>query len=76
MPMAEVALAWLLKRPMMASVIVGVRNPAQVHANVAAAERTLPKNMVRALDAATEPLKQKLGVNPDMWQSGEKSRYR
>jgi len=75
-PMAEAALAWVLGRPMVASVIVGVRNPAQVHANLAALERRLPASMVAALDAATEPLKQKLGDNPDMWQSGERSRYR
>lgn len=76
MTMAEAALAWVLARPMVASVIVGVRNPAQAHANIAAVERRLPKDMIRALDAATEPLKQKLGANPDMWQSSDKTRYR
>lgn len=76
MTMAEVALAWVLSRPMVASVIVGVRNPAQVRANIAALERRLPADMLRALDAASEPLKQQLGANPDMWQSGEATRYR
>lgn len=76
MPMSELALAWTLSRPMIASVIVGVRNPAQVQANVAAIERKLPRSVVNALQAATEPLKQKLGANPDMWQSADQSRYR
>lgn len=74
--MAQAALAWVLHQPNLASVIVGLRNPDQVRANVAAADVRLSPAVLRTLDAATEPLKQKLGTNPDMWQSGEKSRYR
>jgi aryl-alcohol dehydrogenase-like predicted oxidoreductase len=76
MKMSDVALAWVLHQKGIGSVIVGVRNPTQVQANVAAANLRLPRSMLAALDAATQPLKQKLGVNPDMWQSTENSRYR
>jgi aryl-alcohol dehydrogenase-like predicted oxidoreductase len=75
LPMDKVALAWVLHQPIIASVIVGVRNPQQARAN-AAADLKLSESMVSALNAATEPLKRKLGPNPDMWQSGEKARFR
>ena len=35
--MAEMALAWVLRRPELASAIVGASRPEQVHANAAAA---------------------------------------
>lgn len=76
LPMAHVALAWLMRRPGVASVIVGVRNPQQVMDNLAAASLHLSDSMMRALDEATEPLKQKMGTNPDMWMSAANSRYR
>jgi aryl-alcohol dehydrogenase-like predicted oxidoreductase len=76
LPMAQAAMAWLLHKQSVASVIVGVRNPQQVVANVSAASLRLSPDMVRALDQATEPLKRKLGPNPDMWQNTTNSRFR
>lgn len=76
LPMAQVALAWLLKQPGVATVIAGARNPAQIHANAAAAALDLPDDVVAALNAATEPLKVKLGPNADMWDVGDKQRTR
>jgi len=76
MPMADVALAWPLQQRIVSSVIVGVRNAEQVRANIKAASLQLPPSMIQALDEATRPLKEKLGPNADMWDSGEKSRYR
>ena len=73
-PPVEVALSWLLAKPGVASVLVGARNPAQMRANAAALDLDLPAEVVRRLDAATDPLKQAFGTNPDMWQST--SRYR
>ncbi len=76
LPMAQVALAWLLEQPGVATVIAGARNPAQIHANAAAAALKLPADVVAILTQATDPLKAALGPNPDMWQSDVNSRMR
>lgn len=76
LPMAKVALAWLLKQPGVATVIAGARNPAQIHANAETAALDLSDDIVAALNAATEPLKIKLGPNADMWDIGPNARTR
>jgi myo-inositol catabolism protein IolS len=76
LPMAQVALAWLLKQPGVATVIAGARNPAQIHANAEAAALKLPADVVSALTKATDPLKAALGSNPDMWQNDANTRMR
>ena len=76
LPMAKVALAWVLKQPGVATVIAGARNPAQIHANAEAAALDLSDDIVAALNAATEPLKVKFGTNADMWDVGDKQRTR
>ncbi len=73
-PMADLSLAWLLKQPGVASVLVGARNPEQLRENARAAELSLSEEVVQELSRITEPLKEAFGPNPDMWQ-GE-SRYR
>jgi aryl-alcohol dehydrogenase-like predicted oxidoreductase len=52
---ARVALAWLLQRPGISSVIVGGRTEDQFRDNVAAAELKLTKEEVRRLDAVSQP---------------------
>lgn len=74
--MGNVAMAWLLKRPSVASVLVGARAPRQLRENVKAAAVELPPDLVAALTAATEQLKEKVGRNPDMWEGQAKSRFR
>lgn len=76
LPMAQVALAWLLAQPGVATVIAGARNPAQIHANAKAVSLKLPADVLAALTEATAPLKAALGANPDMWQSAANSRMR
>ncbi len=76
MPMAQVALAWLLRQPAIATVIAGARSPEQIRANAQAAELVLSDDIVRALTEATEPLKARLGPNADMWESEANSRIR
>lgn len=76
LPMAEVTLAWLLAQPAVTSVLAGARHPGQIAENVKAAEVVLPADALAALSAATEPLKETFGTNPDMWQPKEKSRIR
>ena len=73
-PMAQVSLAWLLRQPGVASVIAGARRPDQIEQTALAADLELPSDAVARLAEATEPVKQVLGPNPDMWQS--ESRFR
>ena len=50
--MAEMALAWVLRRPELASAIVGASRPEQVHANAAAAGKELSADTLAAIDSA------------------------
>ena len=50
--MAELALAWVLRRPELASAIVGASRPEQVHANAAAAGIELTPDTLTAIDDA------------------------
>jgi 1-deoxyxylulose-5-phosphate synthase len=50
--MAQLALAWVLREPNVASAIVGASRPEQVHANAAAAGVTLSADTLAAIDAA------------------------
>ncbi|HYD99006.1 MAG TPA: aldo/keto reductase [Alphaproteobacteria bacterium] len=52
---AQAALAWLLARPTVCSVILGVRTAAQLEDNLKAAALRLTPEELAALDAASEP---------------------
>jgi len=75
-PMSAVALAWVLTRPAVCSVIAGARNAGQVAQNVRAAGLKLPRAAAERLERVSLRLKDALDADPDMWQSGEDSRYR
>ena len=72
--MSEVAIAWLLHQAGVTTVVAGARNPEQVRANVSASSLELPSDVLEALSEATDPLKQQLGPNADMWQSDSRIR--
>jgi myo-inositol catabolism protein IolS len=73
-PMAQVAIAWLLHQPGVASVIAGARHPDQISQTAAAADLELRPDVVAFLGTATDAVKKCVGPNPDMWQS--QSRFR
>jgi aryl-alcohol dehydrogenase-like predicted oxidoreductase len=50
--MAEMALAWVLRRPEIASAIVGASRPEQVHANAKASGIVLTPDTLEAIDEA------------------------
>jgi aryl-alcohol dehydrogenase-like predicted oxidoreductase len=52
--MAEMALAWVLRRDELASAIVGASRPEQVHANAAASEIELSADVLGAIDTALD----------------------
>jgi myo-inositol catabolism protein IolS len=73
-PMASVAVAWLLRRPGVTSVIAGARRPDQIKQTAQAADLALSPGIIGQLAGATDEVKRILGPNPDMWQS--ESRFR
>jgi aryl-alcohol dehydrogenase-like predicted oxidoreductase len=46
----RVALAWLLSRPTVSSIVIGARNVAQLQDNLAAADLTLSADQIAGLD--------------------------
>ncbi|MDD5303936.1 MAG: aldo/keto reductase family protein [Elusimicrobia bacterium] len=52
MSLAHLALAWVLRRPEVASAIVGASRPEQVAENAAASGKTLSSDLLSAIDAA------------------------
>jgi aryl-alcohol dehydrogenase-like predicted oxidoreductase len=52
MSLAELALAWVLRREEVAAAIVGASRPEQVHANAAASGKELSADLIAAIDAA------------------------
>ena len=67
--MAMVAVAWLLHRPGVTSVIAGARRPGQMEQTALAADLILSSEVVDQLAEITDEVKHALGPNPDMWQS-------
>jgi len=65
--MAQLALAWVLRLPNVASAIVGATRPEQVDENAAAAGNTLSDEMLAAIDSTlappinVQPKRQRLG---------------
>jgi aryl-alcohol dehydrogenase-like predicted oxidoreductase len=51
----QVALNWLLRKPTVASVIIGARNEKQLRDNLSAASFTLTEAQVKKLDDASAP---------------------
>lgn len=52
MTLPHLALAWVLRRPEVASAIIGASRPEQVKENAAASGKTLSPDLLRAIDAA------------------------
>jgi len=73
--MVTVSLAWAMQQPAVATVLVGGRKPEQVAQNALAVDLVLSEETIAQLNAVTEPVKQALGKNPDLFQGGENSRY-
>lgn len=75
-PLGDVALAWLAAQPGVTSVIAGIHGMEQVKRNVSGVELSLERSVLNEIESATNPLKDKLGRNPDMWKCGLEARIR
>ena len=70
----RLAIAWLMTKPGVSSVIAGCRNVKQLQDNAVSVETSLSSETVERLDEISEPLRQKMGNNLDIWQLGDNSR--
>jgi aryl-alcohol dehydrogenase-like predicted oxidoreductase len=55
MPMGQVAIAWVLARPAVSSVMLGARTLGQLDGNLAAADLALSQKEITLLDEASDP---------------------
>lgn len=72
--MPLLALAWLLHRTCVTTVIAGARRPEQICATVAAADARLSDDVMAAIADATRPLKVRIGDNADIWRANGRIR--
>jgi aryl-alcohol dehydrogenase-like predicted oxidoreductase len=73
-PMANVALAWVLRQPGITAVLAGARKPDQIINNARAADLELTDGVLKMLGDATETVKQKIGPNADPWRTASRIR--
>ncbi|MBU2867897.1 aldo/keto reductase [Pacificibacter marinus] len=70
MSMEELAIGWLKSRPAVGGVIVGTRNGEQSRGLKKLLDVELDTSVLERLTKASDPLKQALGSNIDMWGKG------
>ncbi len=72
--MIEVAFAFLKRNPAISSILVGVRDQSQLKMNLEAFKREVPKDVVDAATRLSEPLKEAMGDNADLWENQDGGR--
>ncbi|MDR1860994.1 MAG: aldo/keto reductase [Bacteroidales bacterium] len=71
---AELAIAWMLKKPFIAAALVGSRNIGQLKANIAACTLEISDHTESLIDRMSLPALAALGNNPDYYEHTSKSR--
>jgi aryl-alcohol dehydrogenase-like predicted oxidoreductase len=71
---AQLSIAWILKKPFMTSTLVGSRNINELEMNVKACSYTLPDEIEKQIDKISQPVLDILGNNPDYYEHSSKSR--
>jgi aryl-alcohol dehydrogenase-like predicted oxidoreductase len=74
--LSELALKWAVANRDVACSLVGSRSPSKLEANVRAVEHPLSAEMVRRLNAITDPLKERLGRSFDYYEGPDNDRTR
>lgn len=67
--MAQLAIAWLLAKECVTTVIAGARTIKQLKTNAAAMQLSLTAEQVAELDQLSRPIKEKMGANLDAWRT-------
>jgi aryl-alcohol dehydrogenase-like predicted oxidoreductase len=73
-PLAQLAIAWILKKPFMASTLVGSRNVETLKANIDACSVEISDETEALVDKLSQPVLDILGNNPDYYEHSSKSR--
>jgi len=74
LPMAEIAIRWILENDAITCTLVGSRNVSELSANVKAVNAPLSEEIKAELDQITLPLMEKLGNHFDYYESAENDR--
>jgi aryl-alcohol dehydrogenase-like predicted oxidoreductase len=72
--LAQLSIAWILKKPFMASTLVGSRNVEELKMNVAACSLTIPDETEQLIDTISQPVLDRLGNSPDYYEHRSRSR--
>ncbi|MDR2862847.1 MAG: aldo/keto reductase [Puniceicoccales bacterium] len=70
----QLAIAWILKKPFMASTLVGSRNIPTLKENIAACTVEIADDVEALIDEISQPVLDILGNNPDYYENTAKSR--
>jgi aryl-alcohol dehydrogenase-like predicted oxidoreductase len=73
-PVAQLSIAWLLKKPFMASTLVGSRTYAELKTNIEACSLEVSDEIERRIDEISLPVWKVLGNSPDYYENRSKSR--
>ncbi|MDR3094303.1 MAG: aldo/keto reductase [Bacteroidales bacterium] len=71
---AALSIAWILKKPFMASTLIGSRNIDELKINVNACSYELSDEVEKRIDEISQPVLDILGNNPDYYEHSSKSR--
>ncbi len=71
---ANVSLAWVRQQRGVTSLLVGAREPTEIRQAVECLDVTLPPDVLRDLNEATDAVKREVGENADMWLSESRMR--
>jgi Predicted oxidoreductases (related to aryl-alcohol dehydrogenases) len=72
--MARLAIAWVLAKQGIACTLVGSRNKEELTDNITIADMTLDPYIISEIDRISLPVLEKLGSNPDYYESSQNSR--
>ncbi len=67
--MIEIAFAFLKSNPAISSILVGARDQSQLEMNLEALEKKVPKDVVDEAIRLSDPLKEAMGDNADLWEN-------
>lgn len=73
--MPQLATAWVLAQPGVNSVLSGARTPDEILENALSGDMTVAPEVLKALTRISDPIKRKLGSNPDMWKNTAHTRF-
>ena len=71
---AQLSIAWILKKPFMASTLVGSRTIDELKMNVEACKTVIPNEIETLIDQISLPVLHLLGNSPDYYEHRSKSR--